>query len=92
MATIRKRTTKVTKEAMAKKIYKSLTSEQQEQLYILLGKITCGEVKNFYSTKIFKVLTKDLTNNQKAVVTYICRKNSLVDVFENMEELVLSEE
>lgn len=89
---IRKTTSKVTKEAIAKKLYESLTLDQKNDLYILVGKIACGEVKNFYSTKLFMNLTKDLNKNQRSVVSYICRKHSAVKVFDNVEDLVLAEE
>lgn len=89
---IGKRTTKVTKEARAKKIYDALTIEQKNDLYMLLGKIACGEIKNFYSTKVYKEMIKDFGHNQRAVLTYICRKQGQLNIFENMEELVLIEE
>lgn len=93
MATIKKRTTKVTKEALAKKIFKNMILDKKEAFRELLGKILLGEVKNFYSTKIYKTLIKDLTENERAVVTYICvNVSKKEDVFENMEDLTLTEE
>lgn len=89
--TIGKRTFKLTKEARAKKIYKDLTDEQKEALYLLVGKIGCGEIKNFYSTRIYKNLVKELSFNQKVIVTYICRKVALVKIFENMDDVILNE-
>ncbi len=92
MKTIGKRTTKMTKEARAKKLFSELTLEQKNELYFLLGKIICGEVKNFYATKVFRMLTKDLAYNQKAIIAYICRKTNKIKMFEDMDELVLAEE
>ncbi len=88
----KKRPAKVTKEATAKKLYESLTIEQKNELYSLLGKIACGEVKNFYSTRAFKSITKDMKGDVRNLVSYICRKVSLLNVFENMEDLTLTEE
>ncbi len=90
--TIGKRTTKVTKEAQAKKLYQEMTIEQKNELYMMLGKIVCGEIRNFYSTKVYKTFSKDLTKNQMMVLTYICRKTGCMNVFENMEELNFTEE
>lgn len=92
MPKIGKRTNKVTKEAQAKRLYESLTDEQKNRLYFLLGKIACREIKNYYSTKVYKELVKDVTNNQRAVITYICKRVADNDVFENMEKLALIEE
>jgi len=92
MKTIGKRTSKITKEAKARKLYSDLTIEQKNELYSLLGKISCGEVRNFYSTKIFKNLTKDMDENHKAVMSYICRKVNTIKVFENVDDLILPEE
>ena len=92
MKAIGKRTTKVTKEANVKKIYTDLTEEQKAVVRDLVGKIICGEVKNFYSTKMYKTLSKELKDNQRIVVSYICKKASLVDVFENVEDLTLTKE
>lgn len=89
---IGKRTTKVTKEAQARKIYESLSDEQKECLYFLLGKIACKEVKNFYSTKVYKNLVKDLDHNQRAVVAYICKELYDLNIFGDMEKLNLIEE
>ena len=90
--TIKKSTTKITKEAMAKKLYEALNGEQKNELYMLLGKIACGEVKNFYSTKSYKWLCKELNENQRIIISYICKKVSMLNTFENMDDLVLAEE
>ena len=90
MAKIGKRTLKITKEQKAKLIFDTLTAEQKEILYLLIGMIACGEVKNYYATGMYKSISKDFTNDQRAVVTYICKKVGIVKAFENMEELTLS--
>lgn len=91
MRTIGKSTKKVTKEAMARKVYQNFTDEQKADYWTLLGKIACGEVKNFHSTKVFKELTKDLGKDQKSVITYVCKKVDKLKPFENMDDLVLTE-
>ena len=96
MSTIRKTTKKVTKEAMAKKIFadllNELTIEQKNEFWIFLGRIACGEIKNFYSTRIYKKLTKDANNDQRAVIAYICKKTSELKVFEDMTDLLFAKE
>lgn len=91
MALIGKRTKKITKEAQAQKIFDAIAEEKKEELYILLGKIVAGKVKNFYSTRIFKSLAKDLEGDQRAVVSYMCQKAAAVKMFNEMEKLKLTE-
>ena len=92
MKTISKKTSKITKEAMAKKLYNDLTLEQKNALWGLIGKVACGEVKNFYSTKTYKTLAKGIDENQRIVISYICKKVGLLNVFGDMEDLVLAKE
>lgn len=91
MNKIGKRTNKMTKEAKAKKIFDGLSDEKREALYVLIGKIACGEIKNFYATKVFKTMAKDFTTDERAVVTYICSKVGRKGLFEDMDELFLVE-
>ena len=92
MATIKKRTNKVTIERQALDLYKDLTEDQKKDLHLLLGKIICGETKNFHTTKVYKTLKSSLDANHGTVVTYICVKASKAYAFENMEDLTLNKE
>ena len=92
MKTIGKTTkSKMTKEAQARKIFDNFTIEQKNELYLFLGRIAVGDIKNFYSTRFYKTLAKELSFNERAVVAYICRKVGQIKMFENMDELVLAE-
>ena len=92
MSTIKKTTKKVTKEAMAKKLYNDLTIDQKNELWALLGRIACGEVRNFYSTKVYKNLSKAVDEEKRAVIEYICRKVNKLEIFDDMTDLVFTKE
>lgn len=92
MAIRKKNPVVLTTEQRARKFIENLPLEEKEALYLLLGRIVCRDVKNFYSTKIFKKLTEPYDRNGKAIFTYICQKADKLKVFDNMDDLTLTEE
>lgn len=92
MATIGKRTMKLSDEKKAKQLYDELSEEKKADLHTLIGRIVCGQYRNFYSTRLYKNITNSLDKNHRAIVTYICMKVSKAYVFEDVQDLKLFKE